>query len=853
MNRPHVAGKSIRLDENRAFRVRGVTYGTFKPAPDGTHFPDADQVSEDLKAMADSGFNTVRTYTVPPRWLLDQAGHFGLRLMVGLPWEQHIAFLDDPGRPEQIVTRVVEGVQACRDHPAVLCYAIGNEIPAPIVRWHGRRPIERFIRRLYDAAKREDPDALVTYVNYPTTEYLQLPFLDLHCYNVFLEQPAQLRRYLARLQNISGDKPLVLAEIGLDSRRNGLDGQAVSLAWQLDTAILAGCAGAVVFAWTDEWYRGGEEIRDWDFGLTDRLREPKPALRAASRALSRQPADMLPRAPRISVAVCAHNAQQTIGACLAGIQKLNYPDYEVIVVDDGSGDRTADIAETFSVRLIRKENGGLSNARNTALAHATGDIIAYIDSDAYPDPDWLAYLAEAHSDGTYMAVGGPNILPPEAGDLEECVANSPGGPVHVLLDDEHAEHIPGCNMSFRVDALREIGGFDGRFKIAGDDVDICWRIQDSGGLIGFRAAAAVFHRRRGTVWGYLKQQLNYGRAEAMLERKWPSKYNEFGHPTWSGRIYGNGHTLPVTRRRWHVYYGVRGSAPFQPAVENGHGPLGMLPLMPEWYLMVGGVAILSLLGLLWQPLLLLTPVLAALVGVVLAQAFVSARHADLRRSSPNGWSNLRRRATVAFLHLTQPIARLTGRVGYDLTPWMRRGVMGVKVPRPRVLSLWSERWHSPQTWLDRMDNQLRHQHVIVRPGGPHDRWDLEAWCGLLGGVRVLLTSEEHDAGKQLVRLRIWPRFATKLVLFMLVLASLALGAALDGAVIVTVLLGAALVLVSVRLVFEQGAAMRSVVECMEELRVALNAVPIDIPRPAQPDRNLGPNHMAASVREAGRP
>jgi beta-galactosidase/beta-glucuronidase len=149
--------------------------------------------------------------------------------MVGLPWEQHTAFLDDQGRRRSIEERVRVGVRACAGHPAVLCYAIGNEIPAPIVRWHGRRRVERFLARLYRAVKAEDPAGLVTYVNYPSTEYLQLPFLDFACFNVYLEDRERLAAYLARLQNLAGDRPLILAEIGLDSRRNGEEAQARAL------------------------------------------------------------------------------------------------------------------------------------------------------------------------------------------------------------------------------------------------------------------------------------------------------------------------------------------------------------------------------------------------------------------------------------------------------------------------------------------------------------------------------------------------------------------------------------------------------------------------------------------------
>ena len=102
----------------------------------------------------------------------------------------------------------------------------------PIVRWHGRTPYERFIERLYSAAKDEDPDALVTYVNYPSTEYLQLPFLDLLCFNVYLESEELLEAYLARLQNVAGDRPLLMTELGLDSRppRRGGAGELARLA-----------------------------------------------------------------------------------------------------------------------------------------------------------------------------------------------------------------------------------------------------------------------------------------------------------------------------------------------------------------------------------------------------------------------------------------------------------------------------------------------------------------------------------------------------------------------------------------------------------------------------------------------
>src|SRR5947208_2920116 len=82
--------------------------------------------------------------------------------------------------------------------------AVGNEIPAGIVRWHGRARVERFLRGLVGAVRDED-DALVTYVNFPSTEYLDVACVDFACFNVYLEQRDRLAAYLARLQNLAGD------------------------------------------------------------------------------------------------------------------------------------------------------------------------------------------------------------------------------------------------------------------------------------------------------------------------------------------------------------------------------------------------------------------------------------------------------------------------------------------------------------------------------------------------------------------------------------------------------------------------------------------------------------------------
>src|SRR5438876_3353530 len=320
--RPAIQGKFLVAGDRKVY-VRGVTYGAFRPDADGNEYRDLDTIERDFALMVANGFNAVRIpHTMPPRSLLDAAHRQGLWVMVGLSAEQLIGFIIDKRRdvsPEKLVR---ERVRACAGHPALLAYSLGNEIPTQFVRWYGHRRVEQYLKQLYQAVKDEDPEGLVTYVNYPSPEYLELPFLDLLCYNVYLERRAALEAYLARLQNIAADRPVILSEIGLDALRNGEQAQAESLAWQIRTAFSGGCAGAFVFAWTDEWHRAGAQVDDWAFGLTDCERRPKPALAAVRTALAEVP---FPDQawPRVSVVVCTYNGSRNIRGCLEGLSRLN--------------------------------------------------------------------------------------------------------------------------------------------------------------------------------------------------------------------------------------------------------------------------------------------------------------------------------------------------------------------------------------------------------------------------------------------------------------------------------------------------------------------------------------------------
>src|SRR6185436_18035495 len=140
-------------------------------------------------------------------------------------------------------------------------------------------------------------------------------------------------------------------------------------------------AGTSIFSWTDDWFTGGFQVDDWAFGLVDRERARKPAFHEVQRIYRTDLPVPPDPAPKISVVICAYNAERTMQACLEALEELRYPNHEVIVVNDGSTDATLAIAEQFPfIRLLSHENRGLSAARNTGIAAATGDLVAFTDS-----------------------------------------------------------------------------------------------------------------------------------------------------------------------------------------------------------------------------------------------------------------------------------------------------------------------------------------------------------------------------------------------------------------------------------------------------------------------------------------
>jgi GT2 family glycosyltransferase len=498
------------------------------------------------------------------------------------------------------------------------------------------------------------------------------------------------------------------------------------------------------------------------------------------------------------------------------VADLEYPDVETIVVDDGSTDPTATIASTFGVRLIQTENQGLSAARNTGLSAATGEVVAFLDDDAVPDVDWLRHMVAALLDGEHAAVGGPNIPPPNGGRVSQAIAQAPGGPIHVLLSDRIAEHIPGCNMAFWKEALDAVEGFDPQFHAAGDDVDICWRLQERGWTLGFCPAAMVWHRRRGKVRSYLKQQYGYGRAEALLERKWPERYNRAGHVSWAGRVYAAGGRRPGAGRK-RIRYGPWGSNLFQSVYDRSPSTPGVFPLMPEWYLLIAALAVIAVYDGLRDPILevpvISVPVtlilFAVSVGALAIQALrAGSAAAHARPISERGGAGVT--ILAAAMYLSQPLARLAGRLPLGLTPWRRRGASRLGALRPRTITVWSTSWRSVQARLAEIDTALRLHCMGVVSGGDYDRWDIQVRVGPLAAARLRLAAEEHGQGKQLVRMRVWPRPSRGLCALLVFLAAICALVIVMGDALSAVLLGVATVLLALRAAGEHAGAMTAI-------------------------------------------
>jgi glycosyltransferase involved in cell wall biosynthesis len=756
--RVSVDGKLFRLGTAK-FAVKGVAYGPFPPNNAGQFFASVEQTRADFAHIRELGANVLRVYHVPAKWFLDLAVEFGLKLLIDVPWNKQICFLDSSTDRADAVESVRRASHAVSRHPAVFAISVANEIAPDIVRWSGARAVENFIEDLISEVKRVDRDCLCTFTNYPPTEYLRVRSADFACFNVYLHQPRQFKNYLDRLQMLSESRPLILGEFGIDSQREGEEQKCRMLRWQTEGLFRAGLAGGVVYSYTDEWYKDGRLVEDWAMGLTTREREPKDSFRAVRDAFAQAPYFSLPRSPKVSVVVACYNGERTLKACLDSLERLHYPEKEIILVDDGSTDSTSQIVLGHpAVRYYRhEENLGLSVARNTGITAANGEIVAFTDADCRADEDWLYYLVGDLLNSPFAGIGGPNLLPPEDSLVASAVMASPGGPAHVMLTDRKAEHIPGCNMAFYKWALEQIDGFDPIFKKAGDDVDLCWRLEQAGYEIGFSPAAFVWHYRRSTIRDYLRQQHGYGEAEAVLVRKHPEYFSLWGGSVWRGRIYSA--SVPgVFLHPAIIYHGRYGGAGFQTLYASQPAYALMVCTSLEYHVLV--TLPLWVLAVTFHYLL---PLAIASLVISIGVCVWAGAQAILPRGKRRWWS----RPLVAALFFLQPIvrgwARYQGRFSGRPKPAVQPNLdsMALRGSSQSLCEIryWAEKRVDRLQWVQDLVRRFDQQGWPNKPDIGWSEFDVEIFGNRWSCLQLITVSEDHPPDRQMIRCRLWVRWS----------------------------------------------------------------------------------------------
>ena len=282
--------------------------------------------------------------------------------------------------------------------------------------------------------------------------------------------------------------------------------------------------------------------------------------------------------------------------------------------------------------------------------------------------------------------------------------------------------------------------------------------------------------------GYLKQQFEYGKAEALLERKWPERYNRVGHLAWAGRVYG-APLAKVLGGRWKIYYGTWGTGPV---------PVRLPARARDPRLAAADARVVPGDRGCWRGL--------SLLGIAVDAAAAGGAAAGRRRRRARLQGRARRRArerrvrrparasasagcgcAPALLYMLQPAARLAGRLRHGLSPWRRRSAPRLGLPDPaHDAASGASAGARPTSACARLETALRRSGGVVFSGGDFERWDLHVRGGMLGSMRLRMAVEEHGGGRQLLRIRSWPRFSRIGAGVALGFAALAAGAALDG-------------------------------------------------------------------------
>lgn len=234
-----------------------------------------------------------------------------------------------------------------------------------------------------------------------------------------------------------------------------------------------------------------------------------------------------------SVIVPVLNAEKDIGECIESLLALDYPEVDIVVIDNGSTDNTAILASEYPVRVVTEPRKGAYIARNTGLQYARGDIIAFMDADCVADKDWLRALARHYDDPGVAGAGGRLVAYPPKNIVEEFLSFGDLRIVHskkkkVLYRDKNrflSGALGSANMSYRRSVLEAMKGFDETFSYFGGAYDLCWRIQSRGQKVIYDPNAVVVHKMRQNLSQLVKQFYGLGKGLPLLMKLQPGRYS----------------------------------------------------------------------------------------------------------------------------------------------------------------------------------------------------------------------------------------------------------------------------------------------------------------------------------------
>jgi glycosyltransferase involved in cell wall biosynthesis len=245
---------------------------------------------------------------------------------------------------------------------------------------------------------------------------------------------------------------------------------------------------------------------------------------------------------QISAVVCTYRNPVLLEGAIRSLLTQDMPAvlFEIIVVDNNSRDRTPDVVRRLGtgaqpeVQYFIETRQGLSHARNCGVAHASADIVAFMDDDAEADPHWLSALLMAYDDSTRVWAAGGKVLPIWEGERPSWLHDSMLRSLSILDwgDETRPLHWPermiGTNCSFRKRVFSDTGQFDtnlgrkGRILLGSEDTEMQERIHSLGGLVIYTPHAIVHHhvpRDRMTKSYFCRRAYGHGRSMAVLTAK----------------------------------------------------------------------------------------------------------------------------------------------------------------------------------------------------------------------------------------------------------------------------------------------------------------------------------------------